>query len=161
MTNLLFYIAIATIFVLIIILAQQFKDKNKLRDEVSNLQDANIKVGMQLTDLKTSNFVLDNKLKDANATIEETQLLNEQQYKQIVEERTKKEEQEQISNSIKKQVEVLKHECESLTSKHKEYLETITQLAQENATLKEQIDKLTKQIIQPRIETKVKKKRLQ
>ena len=53
------------------------------------MQDANIKIGLEITDVKNVNFLLDRKLKDANATIQETQSLNEKQYKQIVEERNK------------------------------------------------------------------------
>ena len=120
MTNLLLFVALATIIGLIIILAKTFKEKNVLKEDLKESQ-------------KTINH-LDKQLKNADATIQETQSLNEKQYKQIVEERTK-------------------------NAKHAEYLQTMQDLTDENNRLKQHIEQLTASIQVNKIETKSKKNR--
>ena len=120
MTNLLLFVALATIIVLIIILAKTFKEKNVLKEDLKESQ-------------KTINHLY-KQLKNADATIQETQSLNEKQYKQIVEERTK-------------------------NAKHAEYLQTMQDLTDENNRLKQHIEQLTASIQVNKIETKSKKNR--
>lgn len=113
---------------LMILLALVFKKNNKietLENEIEMLQNTTIGIGADLTDTKKANFILDKQLKEANATIQETQSLNEKQYKQIVEERTKK---------------------EQLLKKHDEDLITVKDLTAENEILKERQTKYEKQI---------------
>ena len=120
MTNLLLFVALATIIGLIIILAKTFKEKNVLKEDLKESQ-------------KTINHLY-KQLKNADATIQETQSLNEKQYKQIVEERTK-------------------------NAKHAEYLQTMQDLTDENNRLKQHIEQLTASIQVNKIETKSKKNR--
>lgn len=113
---------------LMILLALVFKKNNKietLENEIEMLQNTTIGIGADITDTKKANFILDKQLKEANATIQETQSLNEKQYKQIVEERTKK---------------------EQLLKKHDEDLITVKDLTAENQILKERQTKYEKQI---------------
>lgn len=113
---------------LMILLALVIRKNNKietLENEIEMLQNTTIGIGADLTDTKKANFILDKQLKEANATIQETQSLNEKQYKQIVEERTQK---------------------EQLLEKHSEDLITVKDLTAENQILKERQTKYEKQI---------------
>ena len=123
-TVLIIILSVAILFMAISIIVKNNQIERN-QEQLKILQDANIKIGLEITDVKNVNFLLDRKLKDANATIQETQSLNEKQYKQIVEERNKQEE---------------------LSKKHDEYLITVKDLIAENQILKDRQTKYENQL---------------
>ena len=121
MTNLLLFVALATIIGLIIILAKTFKEKNVLKETVSKR---------------------DEEIKEKIKGIDE--------YRSIVTKKRdyEKELNDEIIN-LKKQVEVFEEALigkseliDEITSKHTEYLQTMQDLFEENNRLKQHIEQL-------------------
>ena len=131
MTNLLLFVALATIIGLTIILTKTFKEKNVLKETVSQR---------------------DEEIKEKIKGIDE--------YRFIVSKKRdyEKELNDEIIN-LKKQIESLQSESDGLNARHTEYLLTMQAMADENNRLKQHIEQLTASIPVNKIETKSKKNR--
>lgn len=138
MTNLLLFVALATIIGLIIILAKTFKEKNVLKETVSQ-RDEEIKEKIKSIDEYRS---IVTKKRDY-----EKELNDEIIYL--------KKENKEFEDALNRKSKLI----EEFTTKHTEYLQTMQTLTDENNRLKQHIEQLTTPIPVNKIETKSKKNR--
>ena len=138
MTNLLLFVALATIIGLIIILAKTFKEKNVLKETVSQ-RDEEIKEKIKSIDEYRS---IVTKKRDYEKELNDEIIYFKKENKEF----------EEALNRKSKLI-------EEFTSKHTEYLQTMQTLTDENNRLKQHIEQLTASIPVNKIETKSKKNR--
>lgn len=139
MTNLLLFVALATIIVLIIILAKTFKEKNVLKETVSQ-RDEEIKEKIKGIDEYRS---IVTKKRDY-----EKELNDEIIYL--------KKENKEFEDALNRKSKLI----EEFTSKHTEYLQTMQDLTNENNRLKQHFEQLLiASTPVNKIETKSKKNR--
>ena len=131
MTNLLLFVALATIIVLIIILAKTFKEKNVLKEELKESQETADNINRQL--------------KDAFESLQKKCDYEKELNDEII--------------KVKKENESLQSESDGLNARHTEYLLTMQAMTDENNRLKQHIEQLTASIQVNKIETKSKKNR--
>ena len=138
MTNLLLFVALATIIGLIIILAKTFKEKNVFKETVSQ-RDEEIKEKIKGIDEYRS---IVTKKRDYEKELNDEIIYFKKENKAF----------EEALNRKSKLI-------EEFTSKHTEYLQTMKDLTDENNRQKHIIEQLTASIPVNKIETKSKKNR--
>lgn len=138
MTNLLLFVALATIIGLIIILAKTFKEKNVLKE-----------------DLKESQETYESNIRQLEGDIESLQKKRDYEKELNDEIIYFKKENKEYEEALNKKSKLI----EEFTLKHTEYLQTMQDLTDENIRLKQHIEQLTASIPVNKIETKSKKNR--